>query len=389
MIGDLIRDLRKAQGWSQGRLATELNRSSGANLTREYVSGWERGKVRPGPFYLRHLAVALGVPLSVLEGTGPGRGPSGVPDGLVAKVAPAVADDLLSRGFAVRLRGGPPLEEWEARLTRHGVDYLVLGAAEMQRRLADDLVVVQQQLDEPRMWAVAALLMTMYATTFSQAEEARAASWYRSAAEAADRSGDRAIRVWVRGRAVLSLGYWGTSLGLADMFADQALALGGQPSPGLVAANLSKACSAAIHGERTEALRLADDARRTFEAAEASGSPRPFSISGKVSDFDIPAWRVNGFLSLLSTRLGDEKRADHAYDETQRELPPQLLRFATHMELHRGLVLARAGDVAGGLAYAQAALDALPPGNSTDLLQLLIAEIRSQSPDRTPDEWAA
>ncbi|MFJ3883348.1 helix-turn-helix transcriptional regulator [Streptomyces sp. NPDC090077] len=46
-IGELIRELRTAHGWSQGRLADEINAAHGTTLTREYVARWERGKVTP------------------------------------------------------------------------------------------------------------------------------------------------------------------------------------------------------------------------------------------------------------------------------------------------------------------------------------------------------
>jgi transcriptional regulator with XRE-family HTH domain len=68
-VGRLIRQLRQARGWSQGRLAAELNhRAGGATITREYISRrWESGKVAPSPFWTRHLAAVFGVPSEDLE----------------------------------------------------------------------------------------------------------------------------------------------------------------------------------------------------------------------------------------------------------------------------------------------------------------------------------
>jgi transcriptional regulator with XRE-family HTH domain len=67
-LGALIRDLRLALGWSQGRLAGELRRIAAYEaVTRECVSRWENGKRLPGPFWLPHLADALQVPLRELE----------------------------------------------------------------------------------------------------------------------------------------------------------------------------------------------------------------------------------------------------------------------------------------------------------------------------------
>jgi hypothetical protein len=42
-LGELIRDLRLAHGWSQGRLVAALEAAWGVRLGREYVSRWEHG----------------------------------------------------------------------------------------------------------------------------------------------------------------------------------------------------------------------------------------------------------------------------------------------------------------------------------------------------------
>ncbi|MBB6471401.1 helix-turn-helix domain-containing protein [Sphaerisporangium rubeum] len=66
-IGPLIKDLREAAGLSQSELADVLcDLSSRPTVTRETVSRWENGKRKPA-FWLPFLALALNVPLSVLE----------------------------------------------------------------------------------------------------------------------------------------------------------------------------------------------------------------------------------------------------------------------------------------------------------------------------------
>jgi transcriptional regulator with XRE-family HTH domain len=68
-IGTLIRELRVGLGMSQSTLASKLSDVSGQSLTRNDLSRWETGyKGRtPGPFWLRHLATGLQVPLTALE----------------------------------------------------------------------------------------------------------------------------------------------------------------------------------------------------------------------------------------------------------------------------------------------------------------------------------
>lgn len=144
-------------------------------------------------------------------------------------IAPVVASDLIGHGFSAALRARPSAEAWQGKLAAYGRDYMTAGAAEVQRRLAADLVVLQQQLDSPVMWDVASRLMVLYGKTFPGSDGAKAAHWYRMAAEAADRGGDPRTRVWVRGRAAIALGYEGAALPVARMFADQALALDSSP----------------------------------------------------------------------------------------------------------------------------------------------------------------
>ncbi|MCB5181872.1 helix-turn-helix domain-containing protein [Streptomyces antimicrobicus] len=363
-IGELIRELRTSHGWSQGRLADEINAVHGTTLTREYIARWERGKVRPSGFYLAALSGVLDVPLAVLED--PMMRRTFLTDVAGTAIAPVVASDLLARGFAARLTGGPSEDAWEATLAAYGTDYMSLGAADIQRRLAGDLVVVQQQLDTPRLWSAAARLMTLYAKTVPGSDGNAAVRWYRMAATAADRSGDEGVRVWVRGRAAIALGYEGAALGVADALAGQALALSERPSLGRLNAVYGLAHAAALRGDRATALALDEQGRRLFDAV---GSHE------QTSDYAVPWWRLNVFRSLLLARLGDERAAIDAQDQALAELPASLPRFATHLELHRGLMLARAGDRAGGIAHATTAMDALPPEKHSLTLRMLMDEI--------------
>ncbi|MFE6776552.1 helix-turn-helix domain-containing protein [Streptomyces sp. NPDC057702] len=365
-IGELIRELRSARGWSQGRLASEVNKQFGTTLSREYVSGWECSKHEPGAYYLRALSAVLDVPLAVLENELRRR--TFLIDVAGAAIAPVVASDLLSQGFAARLRGGPSVADWDGKLAAYGTDYMSMGAADIQRRVAGELVVVQQQLGVPRLWSVAARLMTLYAKTFPGSDGSKAVHWYRMAARAADESADQAARVWVRGRAAIALGYEGASLPVADVIADQAMAISDRPSLGLLNAVYGKAHAAALRGDHVTARELDARGRRIFDA---TGSYE------QTSDYAVPYWRLNMFRSLLLARLGDEKGAVRAQEEARRELPDSLPRFATHLALHRGLMLTRSGDRTGGTALAQTAMDALPPAKHSLTLRMLMDEVRS------------
>lgn len=280
---------------------------------------------------------------------------------------------LIEQGFAAALRGRyPSADDWDESVDSYGRDYMTLGAAEIQKRLAADLVVLQQQLENPHLWAVGAVLATLYGKTFPGSDGTKAATWYRHAATFADRSADDATRVWVRGRAAIALGYEGASLDVADTLADQALALDERPSLGRLNAVMGKAHVAAFRGDPATALRLLQEGRRIFDGAGSDDAE---------SDYVVPWWRFNVFISLLAARLGEERLALQAHDEASRGLPASLPRFRTHLEMHRGLMLVRAGDRAGGTTYARSALDALPAEKHSLTLRMLMTEIEDFRPD--------
>jgi transcriptional regulator with XRE-family HTH domain len=86
-IGEVIARLRRARGWSQGRLAELLNDSSGRpTLDRSEISRYERG-LRTPRWWLPHLARVLEVDLSMLE-----RAARGVPSGVDLERLDYVAD---------------------------------------------------------------------------------------------------------------------------------------------------------------------------------------------------------------------------------------------------------------------------------------------------------
>ncbi len=367
MLGALIRDLRESLGWSQSRLATALcTVADHETVTRETVSRWETGKRTPGPWWLRHLATVLQVPIEILERAGVDRrhfltGVAG------ATIAPIVASDLIEHGFATALHGSyPSADDWTQAVDTYGRDYMTSGASEIQKRLAGDLVVLQQQLGTPRLWAVGAKLATLYGKTFPGSDGAKALTWYRHAATFADRSGDKATQVWVRGRAAIALGYEGASLDAADQLAGQAIALDERPSLGRLNAIMGKAHVAALRGDSLTAMAQVDEGRRVFDAAGSDNAE---------SDYAVPWWRFNVFISLMAARLGEEQMALQAQDEAARTLPESMPRFRTHLEMHRGLMLVRAGDREGGTTYARVALDALPIEKHSLTLRMLLTEI--------------
>jgi transcriptional regulator with XRE-family HTH domain len=67
-LGDRVRALREAKGWSQGQFLTEVRRYLPPDkvLVRQTLSRLENGHHRPGLETLRAVAAALEVPLTYL-----------------------------------------------------------------------------------------------------------------------------------------------------------------------------------------------------------------------------------------------------------------------------------------------------------------------------------
>jgi transcriptional regulator with XRE-family HTH domain len=347
----MLRIAREAAGLSLSEVAGRTH------YTRGHLSNVETGKRAASPDVVLAYERVLGESMD--------RGRRGLLAGVAAGVvAPAVTAELILKGFAAAVGERPSLEEWQSRVEGYGHDYMTAGAGELQSRLAGDLVVLQQQLEGPERWSVAARLLALYAKTTPGAENS--ARWYRLAVTAADRSEDMNSRVWVRGRAALAMAYEGKGLGTAGKLAGQAVALSDQPSLGRLNAVVALAHVAGAQGDAETAYGLLDQGRRLFDEV---GSQE------QVSDYAIPEWRMHTFSSMLLSRMGDERGAVAAQDAADRTRPAVLPRFATHIQMHRALMMAKAGDRKGGVAYARQAMARLPAKRQSLTLRLLMDEV--------------
>jgi transcriptional regulator with XRE-family HTH domain len=350
--GDLGTALRLAREAARISLAGMAKR---AGYSKSHLGNVENGKRAATPDVVLAYERELGA--SVQR--------RGVLSGLAAGfVAPIVVSELIHTGFSAALSRHPSPNEWEERVASYGQDYMSAGAAEIRDRLAGDLVVMQQNLESPRMWGLAARALTMLGKVSSKSSEA--VSWYRLAGTVADRSGDERARVWVRGRGALALAYEGAQLDVAEQLAEQALALSDKPTLGRLNALLGRAHVYGLQGRRHDAFRVYADARRVFDSVASDE---------QISDFAIPEWRMGVISSLLLARLGEERLAVTAQEDARRTLPKSLPRFATHLELHQALMLVRSGDRETGVSVGRAAMAKLPRAKHSQSLRLMLAEI--------------
>jgi len=347
-IGVKLRIAREAAGLSLSAMAARTHYGKG------FLSNVETGRRKATSDVILAYEKALGDDVDR----------RGLLTGLAASVvAPAAVSRLIQQGFAAALDGRATVEDWRHRAELLGRDYMSIGAADLQDRLARDLVVIQQHLEHPQLWAVSARMLTVYGKTSTSRKEA--VEWYRLAALASDRSEDTNTQVWVRGRAALALAYEAAELPTAEDLARQALALSDKPTLGRLNALVGLAHVAGVRGDAHLAIDTFEQAQRVFDVA-GSGE--------QVSDFAVPEWRFHTFASMLFSRLGDP-RAVTEQEMADRTRPTTLPRFATHIEMHRGLMLAKSGDVETGVTYAKEALARLPPERHSLSLRLMLAEV--------------
>jgi transcriptional regulator with XRE-family HTH domain len=355
-IGAMLKTARQAAGLSLSALASRTYYSKG------YLGNVECGKRRATPELVQAYEQALGDDVerrNLLLGM------------LAGVVTPTATAEALAKAFEAALsEPRASVDDWLGKTERYGVDYMSVGAGDMQARLASDLIRLRQRLDNPQLCAVAARLLTVHGKTMPSANGDRSGAirWYNLGASTADRSRDRKTQVWTRGRAALALAYEGAELPVARRFAADALSISDHPSGGRLNALLALMHVQGLEGDTAGALATRDQARRVAEAVDEQD---------QISDFAIPEWRFAIHESMLFSRLGYEHRAIAAQETTDRTRPASLPRFGTHVELHRGLMMATAGDKPGGIAYARAALAKLPPEKHSLSLRLMMDEIEA------------
>jgi len=259
------------------------------------------------------------------------------------------------------------VDAWVERMEQHAADCMTVGVGEMQQRIAADLIAIRPYLaTDPRLWAVASRLMVLHGAPLTDVADGGAtARWYQAAVNAADRSEDVSTRVWVRGRSALNMAHPTAALTACHQHAADATQISDTPSVGRLMALISSANAHALDGNAPAARQSLDDARRVFDSVGSTDA---------VSDYTMPEWRMNVDTSLVLARLGDH-HADAMQREATRAMPARFARFATHLEMHRGLALAQSGDRAEGIAHTRKALSQLPVDRHSVALRRLYNEV--------------
>lgn len=351
VLGAALRKARKAEGLTLKQVADAIGCTPG------HVSLMECGK----------RTIYPDVPLAYEKASREaGVNRRGLLAGLSATaLAPQAAAVIIRHGFNAALGPRPDPDEWTARLEDYGRAYMMSGASVVQNELTADLVMLPASIETPHMWATTAKALAIYGKTTKGPREA--IEWYNTALEAADRSGDVGAEVWTAGRAALALGYEGAEPLTALGYARRAVDLSDKPTPGRLNALMGAAHVHAKFGREAEAREAWTEVLRCYDA---------LAPGDDITDFNYPYWRLCVVGSLLFARLGDVAEAERWQADCDRHRPADMHRFATHIELHRGLMLARDGDHEGGISYATTALNALPADKRSQSLTLMLDEIK-------------
>lgn len=381
---------REARGWGKWEMGRHLMNAVGIAPTPDRLKSlgrqmldWEKGRHFPRD-WADAYATVLGVPCEELfafeEATTPPVGTvenSPTPDtgdddvkrraalqlitalGSGAAVPPGVMEELLS-GIDHVLSLKTDIEEWERVVDDYGHQIYRQPFNVLIPALTADIVAVGELLKKGRssheqagLLRVSTGLSGVLAETLSTMGDDRAArrTW-NTARRAADASGDRTLRVWVRGRAAQHASWAGSSHhAVMTMVTEASHIADGTPSSGVARAYAAGACSAAFHGDNVTAHNNLGKLKRTFDKLP-HGSSEPTVLDFQESQL---LWNE----AYVRTTLGD-KGAPTAVDGARALYPSTARAPITNLYLMRAIDLIKGGEVRESLDLAVTSLNDRP-----------------------------
>jgi transcriptional regulator with XRE-family HTH domain len=180
--------------------------------------------------------------------------------------------------------------------------------------------------------------------------------WWRTARTAADQSGDRDLRVWVRAREAFNAFHSVRPATSVLALADEAVHIAaGTPSLGLVEAHKNRAYAFMRQGDETKARVALDDMRRAFEGLPGDVASDVHSLWG---------WPER-IMYMVDSHIYTAFGAPEAASAQERALalyPPQWRTDVTRIKLLQSITLIRDGDIGDGLQHAGTAMMAIRQG---------------------------
>ncbi|NYD49522.1 hypothetical protein BJY14_005505 [Actinomadura luteofluorescens] len=368
---------REARAWSKPRMAKALyaardlrpNRTQVESLARQ-IRKYERGEHFPRE-WAADYAAAFGIGEVELFGR-----LDSVDDnedverrtllGLLATTAAAgsLARDAapLREAFEAGVAADAndrDADTWERVAHDYAHEVGWASATALQPELAADfaelarLVPTARGTAQLRLIHVAAQMAALMAINLTNLGEGRAARrWWRTAARAADHTGDHATAARIRGRAAIFALYTETPRLSVVEAAEEAIAVGRGDAAGAVNAYAAKAQALAELGRHAEAGDALRDLRGVFERL-------PEAVRNGRGNWGWSVGRLHFVASLVHTCAGNVGPALEAQDAALGVCSPQNWGFRGQIEMQRAGVLIGAGDVDDGVHHMTRVLEGL------------------------------
>lgn len=399
-----LRTERDARKWSKPAMARALYKAAGLRPNRTQVEslarqirGYEQGVHFPRDWASAY-ATAFGTSLDDLfGGTGGGTDNEDVDRrtllGLVATAATTGAlardSDPLRDAFEAAVAadtGDRDADTWERVAHDYACEVGWRPAAVVHPELSTDFAELTRLLPSARgaartrMIHVASQLAALMAINLTNMGEGRAARrWWRTAARAADQTGDHRAAALVRGRAaVFSLYGDVPRLSVVEQ-AEEAIAVGhGTPCAGVVSGHAARAQALAELGRHGEATAALDELRSAFEQL-------PDTVTGlRGNQWGWPQGRLLFVTSLVHTCAGNVGPATAVQDAILDLYPVRNWQARGQIEMHRAGVMIRTGDTAEGVRHMTRTLESMPVKQRGDglLRGSALASLRLADPDQ-------
>jgi transcriptional regulator with XRE-family HTH domain len=348
-FGTALLVMRKAAGLSQAALAKR------ASLSKPHISHLETGERLPTADAAEAVDKALkaGGVLVELASYERGGGDDMRRRAILSTISAAASVGTLAGPHALAdmvrhglLDAAGAGEDWDAVVDDSKRRLVADPSPLFGAALLTNLMILRQQITEHTnrdLLRSAASLGTIYGLWLgNQSQLGGAHHWYRSAGTLADRSGDVDVRSWVRGRAAARGIYEGWTVQQTINTAGQALAATSRPTLGALEAHAAQMTVHALTGDVRQGRAAAGAMDRVAAALPAGGE-----------DARARALAMRAFMECRFP--GELDEAERVCDEAEAALaawPTWLL----ETRVYRGRAMVAAGDVAGGLAYALAAV---------------------------------
>ena len=186
--------------------------------------------------------------------------------------------------------------------------------------------------------------------------------WWRTAAHAADESGNQDTASHVRGKAAALSLYTGSSELTVVEAAEEAIALSRRPSSGLANAYGAKAQAFAQLGRFDEAEQALTDLTHVFDDLPAEVT------KDKTSTWGWSEQRLHHVASYVHTHAGNLDSAQAAQDSAIALYPADSFLARAQIELHRAGGQIRTGDADAGARHTMHVLEHLPSTHRSDAM---------------------